>query len=97
MTDIKRICRVEAAVFRGADVDERRRRIEGDRNGVCPGGGGLDVLGVVDRLAKTVAACCRNGNLICVACGIGDCGDCRCRVLPPDREDIGIPSTCAFG
>ena len=90
-TDIERICRVEAAVFRGADVDERCRHIECDCHGVCPRGRGLDVLGVVDRLAKAGAACRRDGNLIGVPCGIGDRGDVRCRVVPPDREDIGIP------
>ena len=82
---------IEAAVFRGADVDERCRRIEYDCHGVCPRGCGLDVLGVVDRLAKAVAACRRDGNLIGVPCGILDRGDVGRRVVPPDREDIGIP------
>ena len=97
VTDIEGTCRVEAAVFRGADVDERGRRAEYNCHGVCPGGRRLDALGVVDCLAKAAAACRRDGDQIGVAGGILHRGDVGRRIVPPDREDIGIPCRLRLG
>ena len=55
-----------------------------------PGGGRLDVLGVVDRLADAGAARGRDGKLIDVAGRIGDRGDVGGRVVPADGQDVGV-------
>ena len=88
---------VQAAVFGGADVDVGGGGVEGDGDGVGGGGGGFDVGGVVDRLAQAGAAGGGNGQLVGVACGVGDRGDVGGGVVPADGHDVGVPGGLGSG
>ena len=95
--DIERIDRIQAAVLQGADVDVGRGRVEGCGHGVGSGGGGLDVRGVVDRLADPAAPRGGHRQLIGVAGRVGDRGDIGGRVVPADGQDVGVPGGLRTG
>ncbi len=91
MADVERVHGIEAAIFRSADINELCRYIKGDRYGIGPSGGRLDIFGVVDRLAEPGPTRDRDSKLVDVSGGVRDRGDVRSRVVPPDRQNIGVP------
>ena len=95
--DIERVDRIQAAVLQGADVDVGGGGVEGDGHGVGSGGGGLDVGGVVDRLADPGAPGGGHRQLVGVAGRVGDRGDIRGRVVPADGQDVGVPGGLRAG
>ena len=90
-TDIKRVHRVKTAVFRNADINIRRRGVEGNCHSIGPGGSRFDILGVVDGLANGGTARDRDSDLIDVTRGVRYRGDVGGNIVPSDRENVGIP------
>ena len=87
---VERVHGIDAAVLRGAHIDEWNCTRELNRDDVRARGGCVDVLGVVDRLAQRRTTGERRSKLVHVPRTVGHRGDCRRGIVEADSDDVEV-------